>query len=81
MRTLTAKRYPINDPCAGRVDLCRPKMIRTLKLSLCQNPAHGQTVRHCGSLPNPAYSVVFDVLRTTLANRLQFRYERRCEGF
>ena len=37
-------------------------MIRTLKLALYQNPAHGQTVRHCGSLPNPACGVVLDVL-------------------
>ena len=56
-------------------------MIRTLKLALCQTPAHGQTVRHRGSLPNPAYSVVFDVLRTTLANGLQLQSKRRCEGF
>ena len=56
-------------------------MIRTLKLALCQNPAHGQTVRHCGAVPNPAYSVVLDVLRTTLANGLQPQSKRRCEGF
>ena len=61
MRTLTAKRYPINDPCAGCVDQHRPKMIRTLKLSLFHNPAHSQTVRHYGAQPNAAYNVVVDV--------------------